>query len=163
LIPEYRNKTMLPSCATDVTSISRSSVLPPEYLQALSNEQCAGGHRACRRHVLPGEETHRPTRRECAAASRGPSPIEATAASQRKAASIGGEIAILENVGAGEGNRTLVFSLEGSEISQCFQEPFRHFAAFWPIEIPTEFLFVGMATTTEARGTNNLGNRRRAI
>ena len=29
---------MLPSCATDVTSISRSSVLPPEYLQALSNE-----------------------------------------------------------------------------------------------------------------------------
>ena len=29
---------MLPSCATDVTSISRSSVLPPEYLQASSNE-----------------------------------------------------------------------------------------------------------------------------
>ena len=53
-----------------MTSISRSSVLPPEYLQALSNEQCAGGHRACRRYVLPGEETHRPTRRECAAASR---------------------------------------------------------------------------------------------
>jgi len=49
-----------------VTSISRSSVLPPEYLQALSNERCAGGHRACRRYVLPGEETHRPTRRECA-------------------------------------------------------------------------------------------------
>ena len=42
-----------------MTSISRSSVLPPECLQALSNQQCAGGHRACRRHVLPGEETHR--------------------------------------------------------------------------------------------------------
>jgi hypothetical protein len=25
---------------------------------------------------------------------------------------------------------------------------FRHFAAFWAIEITTEFLFVGMATTT---------------
>jgi hypothetical protein len=68
-----------------------------------------------------------------------------------------------EPAGAGERNRTAVFSLEVSEISQCFQEPFRHFAAFWPIEITTEFLFVGMATTPEARGTNNLGNRRRAI
>src|SRR5260370_8149327 len=38
LILEFRNKKLLPSCATDVTSISRSSVLPPEYLQALSNE-----------------------------------------------------------------------------------------------------------------------------
>jgi hypothetical protein len=38
LILEFRNKKPLPSCATDVTSISRSSVLPPEYLQALSNE-----------------------------------------------------------------------------------------------------------------------------
>jgi hypothetical protein len=47
--------------------------------------------------------------------------------------------------GAGEGNRTLVFSLEVSGFSQCFQEPFRHFAAFWAIEITTEFLFVGMA------------------
>src|SRR6202022_4683528 len=32
--------------------------------------------------------------------------------------------------GAGEGNRTLVFSLEVSGFSQCFQEPFLHFAAF---------------------------------
>jgi hypothetical protein len=54
LILEFRNKKGLPSCATDVTSISRSSVLPPEYLQALSNEQCAGGHRACRRQILKG-------------------------------------------------------------------------------------------------------------
>jgi ABC-type uncharacterized transport system substrate-binding protein len=38
LILEFCNKKMLPSCATDVTSISRSSVLPPEYLQASSNE-----------------------------------------------------------------------------------------------------------------------------
>jgi hypothetical protein len=38
LILEFRTKKLLPSCATDVTSISRSSVLPPEYLQALSNE-----------------------------------------------------------------------------------------------------------------------------
>jgi hypothetical protein len=38
LILEFRNKKLLPSCAADVTSISRSSVLPPEYLQALSNE-----------------------------------------------------------------------------------------------------------------------------
>jgi hypothetical protein len=53
----------------------------------------------------------------------------------------------IENLGAGEGNRTLVFSLEISGFSQCFQELFRHFAAFWAIEITTEFLFVGMATT----------------
>ena len=33
---------------------------------------------------------------------------------------------------------------------QCFQEPFRHFAAFRAIEITTEFLFAGMAATTEA-------------
>jgi hypothetical protein len=32
-------------------------------------------------------------------------------------------------------------------ILQCFQEPLRHFAAFRAIEITTEFLFVGMATT----------------
>ena len=46
--------------------------------------------------------------------------------------------------GAGERNRTLVFSLEVSGFSQCFQEPFRHFSASWLIEIVTEFLFVGM-------------------
>jgi hypothetical protein len=39
-------------------------------------------------------------------------------------------------------------ALEVSGIPQCFQEPFRHFAAFWAIQITTEFLFVGMATTT---------------
>src|SRR6267378_6966941 len=50
--------------------------------------------------------------------------------------------------GAGEGNRTLVFSLEVSKFPQCFQEPFRHFAAFWAIEITTEFLLVGMAVAT---------------
>src|SRR5712664_3611924 len=50
--------------------------------------------------------------------------------------------------GAGEGNRTLVFSLEVSGISQCFQRPFRHFAAFWAIEITTELLFVGMAVAS---------------
>ncbi|WP_079571526.1 ABC transporter substrate binding protein [Bradyrhizobium erythrophlei] len=38
MILELRNKKLLPSGATDVTSISRSSVLPPEYLQALSSE-----------------------------------------------------------------------------------------------------------------------------
>src|SRR4030081_2781777 len=57
----------------------------------------------------------------------------------------------LESFGAGEGNRTLVVSLEVSGFSQCFQEPFRYFAAFWAIEITTEFLFVGMATTTLAQ------------
>ena len=31
LILEFRNKKRLPSCATDVTSISRSSFLPSEY------------------------------------------------------------------------------------------------------------------------------------
>jgi hypothetical protein len=50
-----------------------------------------------------------------------------------------------EKKGAGEGNRTLVFSLEVSGFSQCFQDLFRHSAAFWSIEITTEFLFVGMA------------------
>jgi hypothetical protein len=35
--------------------------------------------------------------------------------------------------------------LEVSGFSQCFQKPFRHFAAFWAIEITTELLFVGMA------------------
>jgi hypothetical protein len=38
--------------------------------------------------------------------------------------------------------------LEVSGFSQCFQEPFRHFAAFWAIEIITEFLSFGMAATT---------------
>src|SRR5258705_4435678 len=47
--------------------------------------------------------------------------------------------------GAGEGNRTLVFSLEVSAFAQCFQKPFRHFAAFWAIETTMEFPFVGMA------------------
>jgi hypothetical protein len=42
----------------------------------------------------------------------------------------------------------LVSRLEVFGISQCFQEPFRHFAAFWAIEITTEFLFVGMAMAT---------------
>jgi hypothetical protein len=45
----------------------------------------------------------------------------------------------------------LVFSLEISRFPQCFQEPFRHFAAFWAIEIATEFLFVGMAITSPMR------------
>ena len=40
-----------------------------------------------------------------------------------------------------------VFSLEVGKFPQCFQKPFRHFAAFWAIEIITEFLFVGMATS----------------
>lgn len=44
----------------------------------------------------------------------------------------------------GGGNRPLVFSLEVGKFPQCFQVPFRHFAAFWAIEIATEFLFVGM-------------------
>src|SRR5258708_33241924 len=47
-------------------------------------------------------------------------------------------------MGAGEGNRTLVFSLEVSGFSQCFQKPFRHFAAFWAIEITRDFFLVGM-------------------
>jgi hypothetical protein len=41
--------------------------------------------------------------------------------------------------------------LEVSGFLQCFQEPFRHFAAFWAIEITTEFLFVGMAVTSPMR------------
>jgi hypothetical protein len=56
-------------------------------------------------------------------------------------------VEVLENIGAGEGNRTLVFSLEVFEFLQCFQEPFRHIAAFWAIEITTEFLFVVMTIT----------------
>jgi hypothetical protein len=35
--------------------------------------------------------------------------------------------------------------LEVSGFSRFLQHPFRHFAAFWAIEITTEFLFVGMA------------------
>ena len=34
---------------------------------------------------------------------------------------------------------------------QCFQKPFRHFAAFWAIEITTEFLFVGMTIASPMR------------
>ena len=45
------------------------------------------------------------------------------------------------------GNRTLVFSLEVGQFPQCFQQPFRHFAAVRAIAITTEFLFVGMATS----------------
>ena len=51
------------------------------------------------------------------------------------------------SIGAGGGNRTLVFSLEVNNFPQCFQQPFRHFAAVRAIEITTEFLFVGMATS----------------
>jgi hypothetical protein len=40
--------------------------------------------------------------------------------------------------------------LEVSGFSRFFQQPFRHFAAFWAIEITTEFLFVGMAKVTLA-------------
>jgi hypothetical protein len=58
---------------------------------------------------------------------------------------------LLELFGAGEGNRTLVVCLEVSGFLQCFQEPFRHFAAFWAIEITTEFLFVGMAIASPMR------------
>ncbi len=73
----------------------------------------------------------------------------------------------LKLLGAGEGNRTLVFSLEVSGILQCFQNPFRHFAAFWAIEITTEFLFVGMAGASSmvaehsarARGRFKAGRR----
>ena len=39
----------------------------------------------------------------------------------------------------------VVLSLEVVKFQQRFQKPFRHFAAFWAIEITTEFLFVGMA------------------
>jgi putative ABC transport system substrate-binding protein len=43
----------------------------PRYsISSIVERACAGGHRACRRHVLPGEETHRPTRHKCTAASR---------------------------------------------------------------------------------------------
>jgi hypothetical protein len=38
-----------------------------------------------------------------------------------------------------------VFSLEVGKFPQCLQEPFRHFTAFWAIEITTEFFVVGMA------------------
>jgi len=43
LILEFRNKKLLPSCATDVTSISRSSVLPPSICKhcRTSNVQAA--------------------------------------------------------------------------------------------------------------------------
>ena len=37
---------------------------------------------------------------------------------------------------------------EVGKFPQCSQKPFRYFAAFFTIEITTEFLFVGMATTT---------------
>jgi hypothetical protein len=62
---------------------------------------------------------------------------------------------MLAGAGAGEENRPLVFSLEVSGFSQSFQEPFRHFVAFWAIEITREFLFVGMAVvmTSTDRGT----------
>jgi len=44
-----------------------------------------------------------------------------------------------------------VLSLEVSGFPQFFQEPFRHFAAFWAIEITTELLFVGMAIASPLR------------
>jgi len=40
--------------------------------------------------------------------------------------------------------------LEVFGFSRFFQQPFRHFAPFWAIEITTEFLFVGMAKVTLA-------------
>jgi hypothetical protein len=44
-----------------------------------------------------------------------------------------------------------VFRLEVSGFSQGFQGPFRYFAAFWTIEITTEFLFVGIAPASPMR------------
>jgi len=57
---------------------------------------------------------------------------------------------VYEKAGAGEGNRTLVFSLEVFEFLLRFQQAFRQFTAFLLVEITTEFLFVGMATTIQA-------------
>jgi hypothetical protein len=51
----------------------------------------------------------------------------------------------LKTLERGGENRPLVFSLEVGKFPQCFQKLFQHFAAFWAIEITTEFLFVGMA------------------
>ena len=59
-----------------------------------------------------------------------------------------GKLLVMERV---KGNRTLVFSLEVSRFPQCFQEPLRHFVAFWAIEITREFLFVGMAVASPVR------------
>src|SRR3981189_3450140 len=70
LILEFRNK----KTATELRrrrdfdlALIRSAA---GVFASIVERACAGGHRACRRHVLPGEKTHRPTRRECAAASR---------------------------------------------------------------------------------------------
>jgi len=54
-------------------------------------------------------------------------------------------------VSAPEPQRTLVFSLEVSGFSQCFQKPFRHFVAFWAIEITTEFLLSEWRLRAHAR------------
>jgi hypothetical protein len=51
---------------------------------------------------------------------------------------------VIENIGAGEGNRTLVFSLEVSEFRSRLQQAFLQFTAFLLVEIPTEFALVGM-------------------
>jgi hypothetical protein len=40
--------------------------------------------------------------------------------------------------------------LEVGTFPQCFQKLFRHFAAFWAIEIATEFLVFGLAKVTLA-------------
>jgi hypothetical protein len=47
--------------------------------------------------------------------------------------------------GGGEGNRTLVFSLEVLEFSHVFKGASDISQPFWAIEITTEFLFVRMA------------------
>src|SRR5262249_53920031 len=60
---------------------------------------------------------------------------------------------LVENAnGAGEGNRTLVFSLEVEEFPCRFNGHSDIFAALRVIETITEFPVVGMATRSPARG-----------
>ncbi|QOZ44785.1 hypothetical protein XH89_15855 [Bradyrhizobium sp. CCBAU 53340] len=60
-------------------------------------------------------------------------------------------------LGAGEGNRTLVFSLEVFEFPLRFQQTFRQFAAFLLVEITTDFVPVGMIFELAVTGGKVLG------
>jgi hypothetical protein len=63
---------------------------------------------------------------------------------------------VLVNIGAGEGTRTLVFSMEVDELCNAFNGHSDFFATLRMVETTTEFLVVGMAIGSIRRAANYL-------
>jgi hypothetical protein len=59
----------------------------------------------------------------------------------------GARVKVLKTLELMKGVAPLYSAWKFGKFPQCFQKPFRHFAALWAIEITREFRFVGMATS----------------